>query len=61
MKWKWKENIMKWKWKENEMKKRIKWNENANANKMKCYQIVLNIELNQSNKDCIDYKVHKIL
>ena len=43
------------------MKKRIKWNENANANKMKCYQIVLNIELNQSNKDCIDYKVHKIL
>ena len=59
MKWKWKENIMKWKWKENEMKKRIKWNENAN--KMKCYQIVLNIELNQSNKDCIDYKVHKIL
>ena len=48
---------------ENEMKMRIKWNENANenVNKMKCYQIVLNIVLNQSNKDCIDYKVHKIL
>ena len=58
MKGKWKENIMKWnenemEWKENEMKMRIKWNENANenANKMKCYQIVLNIVLNQSNKD----------
>ena len=55
----------KWKWneKESEMKMPMKWKENANenANKMTCYQIVLNIELNHSNKECIDYKVRKIL